>query len=141
MTTDLVTVEPTDTAQNIREIFEQSDFHHLPVVTLGNQLTGIISKDDFRKFYYGLSHNTTGKTLTGLELSTVKAEEIMTRFPVSLDPEDSIGLAADIFMANKFHALPVTEDNQLIGIVTTHDLLAYSFKSATEPSETVQFRE
>ena len=58
----------------------------------------------------------------------------MTKLPMFLSPEDSIGLAADIFMANKFHALPVVDDNQLIGIITTHDLLAYSFESAVEYS-------
>ncbi len=43
------------------------------------------------------------------------------------------GLAADIFLANKFHALPIVEDGILIGLVTSHDLLQYSFESPVEP--------
>ena len=54
----------------------------------------------------------------------------MTKYPVSLDMEDTVGLAADIFMANKFHALPVVENNQLVGIVTTHDILLFAFQNA-----------
>ena len=54
---------------------------------------------------------------------------------MQLEPDDTIGLAADIFLANKFHALPVVEDERLVGIVTTHDLLKYSFTAVMEPLE------
>lgn len=54
----------------------------------------------------------------------------MTPYPIQLDPDDSIGLAIDIFLANKFHALPIVEDGALLGIVTTHDLLEYAFVKA-----------
>jgi CBS domain-containing protein len=66
------------------------------------------------------------------------AEQFMTKYPVQLDPDDSIGLAADIFLANKFHALPIVEDGVLVGLVTSHDLLQYSFSSPVESEEGVQ---
>jgi acetoin utilization protein AcuB len=53
----------------------------------------------------------------------------MTKYPLQLSPDDTVGLAADIFLANKFHALPIVDDGQLVGIVTAHDLLSYSFSS------------
>ena len=61
----------------------------------------------------------------------------MTEFPMHLDPEDSIGLAADTFLANKFHALPIVEDQVLVGLITTHDLLKYSFESPFTDSITI----
>ena len=39
-----------------------------------------------------------------------------------------MSLAIDIFLENKFHALPVVEDNRLVGIITTHDILSFSVK-------------
>jgi acetoin utilization protein AcuB len=54
----------------------------------------------------------------------------MTPEPIVVDPDDSIGLAADIFLVNTLHALPVVEDNRLVGIITTHDLLKYAFAEA-----------
>ena len=51
----------------------------------------------------------------------------MTKYPISLEPDDTIGLAADIFLANRFHALPILDDDVLVGLVTAHDLLRYSF--------------
>jgi acetoin utilization protein AcuB len=130
MTTDLITVAPDRPAKAIQDLFRENDFHHIPVVDTGKRLVGIISKEDIFKLAYVLSLQTTGKTYSQKEYSTLKAEDIMTRYPVTLDPDDTVGLAADIFLANKFHALPIVEDDQLLGIVTTHDLLGYGFGEA-----------
>jgi CBS domain-containing protein len=51
----------------------------------------------------------------------------MTTYPVFLEPDDTIDLAADIFLANKFHALPILDDGQLVGLLTTHDLIRHVF--------------
>ncbi len=129
MTARLITVFPETNAKDVYAIFKQNDFHHLPVIEHGGALAGIISKEDFFKVSYILSLQTTGKTWSEKNYESLKARDFMTIFPMTLDPEDTIGLAADIFLANKFHALPVVEDEKLIGLVTTHDLLQYSFNS------------
>lgn len=129
MTTDLLTVTPDLSTEKIREIFQKNDFHHIPVVDKGERLVGIISKEDLFKLSYVLSLQTTGKTYSEKEYQTLSAKDIMTQYPITLDPDDGVGLAADIFLANKFHALPIVEDGQLLGIITTHDLLQFSFVS------------
>jgi len=102
----------------------------------GEMLCGIISREDFFKLAYELSLKTTGKTWTEREYNAMKAKDIMTKNPLVLDADDSIGLAADIFLANRFHALPIVEENRLVGMVTTHDLLLYSFNSSFIEKET-----
>ena len=129
MTTKLVTVSPDRPAKAIKDIFRDNDFHHIPVIDKGEQLIGIISKEDVLKVAQLLSVQTSGKTYTEKEYTSLTAADIMTHYPITLDPDDSIGLAADIFLANKFHALPIVEDNRLIGMVTTHDLLNFSFNN------------
>jgi CBS domain-containing protein len=129
MTTNMVTVAPDASAKAVKDIFESNDFHHIPVVDRGENLVGIISKEDFFKVSYILSLSTTGRTWSEREYESLKAKDFMTSYPLALDPEDTIGLAADIFLANKFHALPIVEDNRLVGLVTTHDLLKFSFNS------------
>jgi len=130
MTTKMVTVKPNTPINEIKAVFDKNAFHHIPVIGDGYRLLGIISKEDIFKLAYVLSLQTTGKTYSEKEYNALKAEDIMTRYPVTLDPEDTVGLAADIFLANKFHALPIVEDDQLLGIVTTHDLLGYGFGEA-----------
>lgn len=135
MSTDLVTISPNTTTKEIKAIFDHEHFHHLPVVERGDKLVGIISKHDFMQFAYILSLRTTGKTWSENEYQTLCASDIMTRYPLSLDPEDTIGLAADIFLANKFHALPILEEERLVGLVTTHDLLLFSYNAPVSDEE------
>lgn len=129
MTTNLVTVTLDTKAEQIKDLFDKNGFHHLPVVDRGENLAGIISKEDFFKISYILSLKTSGPTWSEKKYQTLRANDFMTSYPLSLDPDDTIGLAADIFLANKLHSLPIVEDGQLIGLVTSHDLLQYGFNS------------
>jgi len=74
--------------------------------------------------------STAGKTYSKKTYNNIFAKDIMTENPVFLNPEDSIGLAADLFLENIYHAIPIMEDGVLVGIITTHDLLAYAFYKA-----------
>lgn len=125
MTTRLVTIEASTPIREIQLLFSRQHFHHLPVITPDKQLVGIVSREDLRKYYLNLSLQSSGHTWTQRQLDKQTAEDLMTHAPLSLDPDDTIGLAADIFLANRFHALPVVEDNALVGILTSHDILAY----------------
>ena len=130
MTRRIITANADDRVVKVKTFFEENNIHHIPVVDEIDQLLGIISKEDFLKLSYHVSLDTGGKSFSEKWYDNTKASEIMTKYPVSLDPEDTVGLAADIFMANKFHALPVVENDQLVGIVTTHDILLFAFQNA-----------
>jgi CBS domain-containing protein len=30
---------------------------------------------------------------------------------------------------NRFHCLPIVDDGELVGVITSHDLLAYAYKN------------
>lgn len=142
MTTNPVTVLPTANLTQVREMFSKNSFHHLPVAGNGGELVGIISREDFFKVAYVLSVETSKATSARSHFQHLAAEDIMTKYPLQLTPDDSIGLAADIFLANKFHALPIVDDGQLVGIITSHDLLAYCFASPVgEEMEVEAFEE
>ncbi|MEY4134131.1 MAG: hypothetical protein RL386_481 [Bacteroidota bacterium] len=127
MSTDVVSVAPDTTLQDVNTIFEKHAFHHLPVTGHAGVLAGMISKTDVLRFALQLAHRSSGPTWMQKAFRAATAADVMTKHPLSLDPEDTIGLAADIFLANKFHALPIVEGETLLGIVTTHDLLMYGF--------------
>ena len=129
MTANPVTVQPNSTLGEVRELFSRNSFHHVPVTGPNGNLVGIISREDFFKVAYVLSVEATRAANTKSRFQHLLAEDIMTKYPLQLSPDDTVGLAADIFLANKFHALPIVEDGQLVGIVTAHDLLSYSFSS------------
>lgn len=139
MTKKLVTVEPETTLARIKSLFEANAFHHLPVINTEKKLVGIISKEDFARAAYLMSLNTSGRTYSNLEYSALSAKDIMTTYPVFLEPNDTIGLAADIFLANKFHALPILEEGELQGLVTTHDLVRFAFSEVISSDPVATF--
>lgn len=129
MTRNLVIVKPQDTIDRIHTLFEQNKFHHIPVVD-HNKLVGIISKTDYLKIQHMLATTWSGEVICQDLYRDMCAGDIMSREPLKLEPADTIGLAADIFRVNALHALPVVEDGELIGIVTSHDLLTYAYSES-----------
>lgn len=118
----IVYVSPGDTMMKVEEIFEALPIHHLLVLENEN-LMGVISKEDLLQVYKQAV--SEGKLP---DRSAILASDIMTKDPITLDTEDTIGLAADIFLANKIHSIPILNGDQLSGIITNHDLIKYCFK-------------
>ncbi len=127
MTTDLTVIQLDTPLNKIKSIFDANSFHHLPVVDKMAMVVGIVSKHDFTNLTYQLSHETGGKVYSEKAFNNTFTKDIMTKNPVFLNPEDSVGLAADLFLENVYHAIPIMEDGVLVGIITTHDLLTFAF--------------
>jgi CBS domain-containing membrane protein len=117
MITDVITVGPEDNLEQAKQLLEEHEVEHLPVVD-DNKLVGIIS-------YYDLWElNKDFK-----EYSKIKVKEIMTRNVVHLEPNDKIGTATEVLLHHLFQAIPITDaDRNLLGIVTNLDILWYAYK-------------
>lgn len=116
MTKNVITVRPDDTLSVVKEILFTKHIHHIPVLQ-GRKLIGIITSFDLIKL---------GKSVD--EYANIKVEEIMTKKIATMSPNEKIGAAAQVFLENLFHGLPIVDDdNNLIGIITTHDVLKYEF--------------
>ncbi|MFT5166711.1 MAG: acetoin utilization protein AcuB [Saprospiraceae bacterium] len=135
MTTNLVSISPNTPFSEIKAIFEKHDFHHIPVLNPNESIAGMISKTDWLMSLKNTVEQTAGKVWTQKYYDALVAKDIMVENPLVLDPDDSVGLAADIFMANKFHALPIVEDGQVLGILTMYDLMNYAFYKAAIAKE------
>jgi len=122
MTSELITVNPGDKLTAVKEIFEQHNIHHVPVVRF-RELVGIISKTDFMYFLRGFSRNEEDRFVNYARLRAYTAEDIMTTGLAKLGPEDRINVALEMFMVNRFHAIPVIDNQELVGIVTTFDII------------------
>lgn len=132
MTRDMTTVGPNMTADIIYEMFyDNHSFHHLPVVD-GEKLVGMISKLDVYRITHciDLFDSKSNQVYNDKLLRSLLAEEIMTKDVVTLSPGNTIEDAAKLFGQNHFHALPIVEDEKLVGIVTTLDLIKYAYLSA-----------
>lgn len=135
MTTNVVCVSPSTPFNEIRAIFEKNSFHHIPVLNPDESIAGMISKADWLMSLKNIIEQTAGRVWTEKYYDALTAKDIMVANPLVLDPDDSVGLAADIFMVNKFHSLPIVEDNRVLGILTMYDLMNYAFYKAPVAKE------
>ncbi|MEZ5043011.1 MAG: CBS domain-containing protein [Saprospiraceae bacterium] len=133
MSTEIISVKPNTKLAEVEKKFKSYPIHHLPVVDENYTVVGIISKMDMLQIARAIEHDASGKIYIDKVYNSWTAGRIMTPNPLFLDPDDSIGLVADIFLQNKFHAIPVVEDGRLVGIVTSHDLLQYAYEKITFP--------
>jgi len=137
MTKKLFTVLPTDSIKKVKEIFEQHNIHHIPVVRYLD-LVGIISKVDFYKAIHDTRFESPDVVVTENQklLENYTAQDLMTKKVVRIEPNEKIGTAVEIFLENYFHALPIiTEDNELVGIVSSYDILKMVFHEAYPTQE------
>jgi acetoin utilization protein AcuB len=122
MTTKLMTVNPEDKLTMVKEIFDTHAIHHIPVVRF-KEIVGLISKTDLLHFMRGFNESQEDHFVNEARLRAFTAEEIMTHGMAKLAPGDRISVALEIFLVNRFHAIPVVENEELVGIVTTFDII------------------
>ena len=121
MSRELLIIRKDDKLSRVEEIFKAYNIHHLPVVDEAGQLCGIISRADQSRAAHLIAHQGQGA------LQQADAEDIMPAQVATIGPNDPLHKAAEIFLSNVFHALPVVDRNQLIGMITTHDILRFCF--------------
>lgn len=127
MTTDLITVNPKDKITEVKKIFETHKIHHIPVVRY-KEIVGIISKTDFLQFIRGFNRNEEDRFVNEARMRAYNAEDLMTKGLAKLSPDARINVALEIFLENRFHAIPIIENKEdgkttLVGIITTLDII------------------
>lgn len=129
MTSEVFAVSSDTPLRTVREILLKKGVHHVPVIE-GQKLVGLITTWDMFKL---------GKSAE--DYADMQAKEIMTTHLATLSPDDHIGAAAEVFEEHLFQAIPiVNEARELVGLVTTHDLLDYQYNKEY-PSDLDKFVE
>ncbi len=129
MTRNPVTVGLDTTLREVRAIFERVRTHHVPVVEDG-RLFGVIAERDV---LLALSPHLATPSETPRDTATLtkKAHQVMARRPIVARPDTPISEIAAVFRGGGIGSVPVvTEDWDLIGIVTWRDLIAAAFPAS-----------
>jgi acetoin utilization protein AcuB len=122
MSSKLHTVNPEDSLMVVKEIFDNYNIHHIPVVRY-KHIEGIVSKTDFLHFLHAFKGSEMDKFIDETRLRSWRAEEIMTKGLAKVESTDPIRTALEVFLVNRFHAIPVVDNDELVGIVTTFDII------------------
>lgn len=122
MTTKLVTVVPGDHVFVVKEIFSNHRIHHIPVVRF-KKLVGLVSKADFLHFIKGKETTPDAVEEGNKRLDAYTVEDIMTKGIATLESNERMNVALQLFLENLFHAIPIVDNDELVGMLTTFDII------------------
>ena len=81
------------------------------------------SYEDRKKYLSELSDNEEKVDTTVYNAYTI--EQVMAKNPVGVSPDQTVRDVTEILSKQSFHSLPVVENGELKGVITTTDLLKY----------------
>ncbi len=110
-----MTVAPDTPLEVVWTMIEGEDVRQLPVID-GQKLVGIITERDVRT------------VLRSEQFDIGSAEMVMTKNPITITPATPLYRAAEMLRAYKFGALPVVDDDKLVGIISISDFLDHAME-------------
>ncbi len=124
MTANPHTAHTGQKPSEVRQLFVDRGFHHLPV-TRGGKLVGILSSSDILRLVPG-AWGGDDRQVDAMLDSQFTVETMMNAEVRSMSVHGTVRDAVDILSEVDFHALPVIDDEGLLtGIVTSTDLIRY----------------
>lgn len=103
----VVTATPHQTVGHIRSIVERNRIHSVPIVGTRNEPLGIVTTADLARRVKDES----------------PVSRIMSRDVTVVPAYNDVSVAARIMRKNKIHHVVVTHEKQVVGIISSFDLL------------------
>jgi CBS domain-containing protein len=124
MSTDLFTVRPNDLIDLAASLMDWRHIRHVPVEDEDGRLVGLVSH---RALLRVLGHSARDANIT--------VRDVMVANPVTVSPATPTLDAIQMMRDQHIGCLPVVEDGQLVGIVTSYDFLEASARLFQEHLE------
>ena len=121
MSKEVISIDVNDSMTNATKKLKEHAIRMLPVMKHG-ELVGIITDRDLKK-----ASASNANTLEIHELlyvlSKIKVADIMTKIPITVPPDYTIGETADLLLENKISGVPViNNEGQISGVITEADI-------------------
>ena len=124
MTKDVITLNTTDSLETAERLFKRHHIRHIPVVK-GKTIIGMLSYTDLLRISFADAVGDDETEVDTVVYNMFSIDQVMTKNVVVVNSNTSIKEVAQILAKNEFHALPVVDNGELVGIVTTTDLMQY----------------
>ena len=110
------TISPGDTVKEAASVMSRHNIGSLVVVNSNKKVVGIVTERDIIE-----KVNARDKLA-----SRVRIEDIMTSKVITIDANALIDDAVYLMVKHRIKKLPVLDNNELVGIVTSTDIVANS---------------
>jgi CBS-domain-containing membrane protein len=128
-----VTVQPDALVAAVYRLMEERGIATCPVVSETGELCGMVSRVDLLRAF---RPSRELRALSAEEIGRLPVRDVMRCGVVTVEPEDPMVAAVDLFADTRLHALPVVRRGAgrpvVVGIVTQGDALRH-LMGATAP--------
>lgn len=107
MTQSVVTAEPHQSIEHVRQMLETNGITAVPVVDSEHHPVGVISSTDLAQDLKG-----------GAQISSIMTEKVYT-----VPQYDDVSIAARVMRNHKIHRVVVTHEQKVVGMLSAFDLL------------------
>lgn len=132
MSTDLVTVMPSDTLATVRTIMHDRMIHHLPVLDDDQKLVGLVTLTNVLAATDSILRDAENR----IHASEIIVGDIMVRDVVTVSEDASLRQAALFLEKHRIGCLPVVTDGELRGIVTDTDFVGVAINLLEQIEDT-----
>lgn len=122
MSKDIISVQENNTLKQVDKTLKNWHIRHVPVLN-NKKVVGMLSQTDLQKVSF--INTMDGDAITKALYNELTVKQVMTTHVKTVQSTDAIHDVAIELATNEFHALPVCKGEEVVGIVTTTDLIKY----------------
>jgi len=119
MSAPIYVIERNEPIQRARNLMFKYGIGRLPVMDAG-KLVGIVTKYDITNRL-----NQAAPEWRRRPIDKVPIQVVMTEKPITIYPDATMPQAAELLMENGVSGLPVERDGDIVGMVTSRDMVKY----------------
>ena len=125
MTTQLVVLNTTDSLEKAEHLFKKHRIRHIPVIESQKRIVGMLSLTDLLRISFADGAYEDEEDIETVVYEMFSLPQVMAKNIKTVAPDTTIKEVAELLAKEEFHALPIVEEGNLVGIVTTTDLIKY----------------
>lgn len=132
MSRSVRSVTPDMKVMEVASLMTLYRFHGLPVVDAEDNLVGVIAEKDVLHTLFPKLDDLMVDGMHSVDLDremgrygevlNQTVEELMTKNPLTVDPDMHLLRAATIMVRHKFRRIPIVEDGKLAGVLSLGDV-------------------
>lgn len=105
------TISPDALVSNAMKLMSKKEINAL-VVSENGKMVGILSEEDYARKVI----------LKGKKVKKIRVRDIMTSKVISTTPKQKLDKCLSVMVKNRFHHLPVLENDRLVGLLSIEDI-------------------
>lgn len=125
MTTQLVVLNTTDNLEKAEHLFKKHRIRHIPVIESHKRIVGMLSLTDLLRISFADGAYEDEEDIETVVYEMFSLPQVMAKNIKTVAPDTTIKEVAELLAKEEFHALPIVDEGNLVGIVTTTDLIKY----------------